>query len=154
MRGAGSHMKESGLGERAEGGKKDSMRRGKNDVILLYEQLWFFVLKSPVYAQLLKRKSPSIVGLLYTSFFLPAYDRYIYPNLEDRRGVEEVSLERIRVILSSPPIISLSLPVDWSEARKISVPGLAIHFPKLGVVDRRDGAQVLRCWQSRMGGGR
>jgi len=32
-------MKESGLGERAEGGKKDSMRRGKNDVILLYEQL-------------------------------------------------------------------------------------------------------------------
>ena len=29
---------------------------------------WFFVLKSPVHAQLLKCKSPHIIYLLYTSF--------------------------------------------------------------------------------------
>lgn len=39
-------------------------------MIPLYEELSFFVLKSPVHAQLSKRKLPNIVNLLYTFFSL------------------------------------------------------------------------------------
>ena len=43
-----------------------------------------------------------------------------------------------------PPGIGFSPPVDWSETRKIWVPGLAIDFSNEGLLDWRDGTVVLR----------
>lgn len=56
------------------------------------------------------------------------------------------SLERVRVALVQKYfyVISLSLPIHGSEQRKVSVQELAIDFLKEGLVDWKDGAEVLR----------
>ena len=51
-------------------------------------------------------------------------------------------------------LMNLSLPVDGSEQRKVSFQGLSIDFPKEGLIDWRDGAEILRSWQTRIGRGR